>query len=136
MNITRLCYFSCIIILCGCSPTAVVSNYQANVLARIISSNDCTNHNKIGQNKVSYQYRSIYSIKSKSFSKEELKMKIKKDAQDRILFYYKLPKGFDLTECITEEKLEWKKSYIDARKDSTDLREKEDETLKFEVKEI
>ena len=93
MNITRLCYFSCIIILCGCSPTAVVSNYQANVPARIISSNDCTNHNKIGQNRVSYQYRSIYSIKSKSFSKEELKMKIKKDAKIEFYFITSYPKG-------------------------------------------
>ena len=138
MNIIRGCYFLCAISLCGCSAVSVISKYQASVPVKITSPEDCVNQNKIEQTRVNYQYKAIYPIDKKSFSAKELELLIKKDAQNRLLFYYKLPSNFNLTGCVAEEKLEWKKSnrYIDAQKDSTDLREKEDETLEFKVKEI
>ena len=113
------CFLLILLTLSNCTASAIITTYSANIPTQLTPDADCTQTAKT----VPFSYTSLYPTSSRQSPTLSEQEQIKKEAQQRLLHYLKLPADFDLKNCLAQENLIWQLQYnINPSRDSTDLR--------------
>lgn len=110
----RIIFFiQCFFLLTGCVE-AVITTYNAKVPKELYQKKTCENK----QDVTNFQYTALYDSKTIK-TQENI---VKKDARDRIKYYYQLADNFNLENCLLDEEIHTQEKYnLNTAKDSTDL---------------